>query len=395
MIDYTYLPPHLVGIICLLFWGSCKKSDADYTPETAPQPAVTTVAHQPAEQVEINFARGFDIHYREGYKRLEILNPYQDQADTLHYVLIPRGASLPEFEGDAQVIEIPIRSMIATSTTHIALTDMLGANSIIEGVSQPDYVFNREIRRGLQQGDIKGYPGGELNKEQALAQNPDLVMISGGQASQYDNFRVLLDSGINVLVNSEWLENTPLGKAEWVKMMAALLDKEALANRRFEKVKRRYRELKAKVEDVSEKPLVINNMPYKGAWFVSGGDSFFARFLRDAGADYPWFNKASTGGLRMDFEVVYEAGLRADIWLNPGNARTKEDILADDSRFREFKSFANGRIFNNNRRMSKTGGNDFWESGVVRPHIVLADLIKIMHPSLLPDHHLYYYQKIE
>ncbi|MDZ7694181.1 MAG: ABC transporter substrate-binding protein [Balneolaceae bacterium] len=309
--------------------------------------------------------------------------------------MISRGDNPPQHAGDDQVIEVPIQSMIATSTTHLALTDILNANNIIEGVTQPDYVYNPDIRKGLQTGRVEGFTGGEFNKELALALNPNLIMVSGGQASLFDNYRVLLDSGINILVNSEWLEKTPLGKAEWIKVMGVLLNKEELANRKFQEVEQRYLELKKKVGGVREKPLVINNMPYKGAWFVSGGDSFTAQFFRDAGADYPWYDNSSTGGLRLDFETVYEVGLRADVWLNPGSADSKKDILIADNRFKDFKSFQNGQIYNNNRRMSSSGGNDFWESGVVHPEIVLADLIKILHPSLLPDYELYYYQKLE
>lgn len=346
------------------------------------------------DSVEVQYARGFDITYHKNYKLLQILNPYQDKTDTLRYVLKPRDAVLDTTFADAQLVDIPVRTMIATSTTHLALTGMLDANEIIKGMVSAEYVYNSEIRRRLEDGDIVSFPQGEFNKEQALAMGPDLIMVSAGQSSQFDDYNVLLDSGINVLVNSEWLETTPLGKAEWVKMMAALVNKEQLANEEFGNVARQYLSLKERVEGVADKPLVINNLPYKGAWFVSGGDSFTARYLKDAGADYPWYDNTGTGGLRKDFEVVYEAGLRADVWLNPGAADSKDEILAKDPRFQDFKSFQTGRIYNNNRRMSPSGGNDFWESGVVHPERVLADLIRILHPDILPEHSLYYYQKL-
>ena len=238
-------------------------------------------------------------------------------------------------------------------------------------------------------------PHGELNKEKIMAMDPDLMMISGGQSSQFDNVRILMDSDIDVMVNSEWLETTPLGKAEWVKVLGALLNKERLANEKFNRVAKEYNRLKSKVSDINHKPLVINNMPYKGAWFVSGGESFTARFLKDARADYPWYDSDETGGLRKSFEVIYEIGLKADIWINPGAAKSKEDILAKDSRFKDFRPFETGRIYNNNKRVSPAGGNDFWESGAVHPEIVLADLIKIFHPQQLSDHQLYYYQQID
>lgn len=348
------------------------------------------------DRVEAEYAGGFRISYHENYKLLEILNPYQDMQDTLRYLLKPRGVNLDAsvITGNAQVIEIPIRSMIATSTTHIALTNMLEANEIIVGMAGARYIYNPQIKEKVDSGEVVSFNEGEFNKEQALAMGPDLVMVSAGQSSQFDDYKVLMDSGIGVFINSEWLETTPLGKAEWVKVMAAFLNKEAIANEKFSRVEERYLELRQKVQNVDQKPLVINNMPYKGAWFVSGGNSFEAVLLKDARADYPWFDEKSAGGLRKDFEVIYEIGLDAEVWINTGAAATRAEILEKDTRFRDFKAFRTGRIYNNNRRMSPAGGNDYWESGVVHPERLLADLIHIMHPERLPDHDLYYYQKL-
>ncbi|MBN2731005.1 MAG: ABC transporter substrate-binding protein [Balneolaceae bacterium] len=349
----------------------------------------------PIGTVDVQYAEGFSINKYEDHTLINVFNAFQDQPDTLRYVLVSRDDELPEDIPDGQIIRTPIQSMIATSTTHIALTDMLDANDVIKGMVGAEYAYSPAIREGFRQGEITAFTQGEFNNEVALNMNPDLVMISAGQASQYDNYRLLVDSGIAVFVNAEWLETTPLGKAEWLKVMGALLEKEEQANRQFAKVAQRYEQLKSKAEGAEGNPLVINNMPYKGAWFVSGGESFTAQFLKDAGADYPWYNNPSTGGLRLNFETVYEAGLRAEVWLNPGTAVTKEDILAKDGRFSDFKSFETGRIYNNNKRMSPAGGNDFWETGVVRPDLILSDLITILHPEVMESDSLYFYQKVE
>ena len=386
---YFSIPPLLL-LLPFLLLGGCHSSQSSDQSTAA---AVDTVRF--AQQVKAEYAEGFNISYHDNYKLLEILHPFQDRVDTLRYSLVPRElASKIDIEGSRE-IPIPVRSLVATSTTHVGLTEMLDANEVISGMSGAEYVYNENIRKLVRQDSIVSFNQGELNKEKVIAMNPDLLMVSGGQSGQFENFRVLRDSGINLMVNSEWLETTPLGKAEWVKVMAALLNKEALANRRFDEVARKYNSLKASVDTVDTKPLVINNLPYKGVWFVSGGESFTARFLKDAGADYPWYESGETGGLRKDLEVVYEVGLEAEIWINPGAAETKEDILAKDARFRDFRSFQTGQIYNNNRRVHPSGGNDFWESGVVHPEIVLADLIKIFHPQIVPDHELYYYQRIE
>lgn len=387
---FTNFSVPLIGLL-LIGIAACQPAHKNEVPlQNSSEPTVDFPYKAQAE-----YAEGFRISYHKNYKLLEILKPFQDQVDTLRYSLVPREIADEVEVENTEEIPIPVRSLIATSTTHVALTDMLDANDIITGIVGPDYVYNKEIRQRLKEGYITDFPMGELNKEEVLNMQPDLLMISGGQSSQFDNYRVLMNSGINLLVNSEWLETTPLGKAEWVKVMAALLDKEQLANEKFNAVAKKYHGLKAAVDTVSEKPLVINNLPYKGVWFVSGGESFTAQFLKDAGADYPWYDSKTTGGLRKGFEVVYEIGLEADIWLNPGAAKSKEDILTKDSRFKDFKSFKTREIYNNNKRMSPSGGNDFWESGVVHPEILLADLVKIFHPPIVPDHTLYYYRKID
>src|SRR5699024_316891 len=139
----------------------------------------------------------------------------------------------------------------------------------------------------------------------------------------------------------------------------------------------------------------INNLPFKGAWFVSGGQSYMAQYFRDANANYPWADNSSTGGLHLSFETVYDEGLTADVWLNTGSAKTKADILAVDPRLKGFKPYQSDGIYNNNKRMSPSGGNDFWEEGVVRPDLVLSDMIKILHPGLLAGDLLYFYRRVK
>jgi len=382
----------LIGLLLIAFLSAACQKDPRYNRKTKTVTADTV--HFPTK-VQAKYAEGFRISYHKNYKLLEILKPFQDHVDTLRYSLVPRGLVDHIAIENTQEIPIPVRSLIATSTTHLGLTEMLEANEVINGVVGGSFIYEEEIQHRLKNKEITNFPVGAFNKEQALAMDPDVVMISGGQSSQFDNYRVLIDSGIGVVVNSEWLETTPLGKAEWVKVMAALLNKEQIANRKFAAVAQQYNKLKAAVDTVNSAPLVINNMPYKGSWSVSGGKSFTAQYLKDAGADYPWFDSPATGGVQKDFEVVYQMGLDADIWLHPGAAKTKADILAKDVRFKDFKAFKTGAIFNNNRRTDSSGGNDFWESGVVHPEIVLADLIRIFHPQILPEHNLYYYQKVK
>lgn len=261
------------GIALLVLLVSCGETVENDRPRLR-HASTTNTSFE--EKSEVKYAEGFRLSYHEGYKLLQVLNPYQDTQDTLQYLLRPRGtkwnSDIPADHQQAQIIEIPVRSLIATSTTHIALTGALNANDIITGMAGAKYVYDAGIRERLAQGEITAFSEGELNMEEAMAMGPDLVMVSAGQSSQIDDYNVLLDSGINVFVNSEWLETTPLGKAEWIKVMGALLNKEAQANEFFSRVEEEYLELQDKVSGVDDKPTVINNMPFKGAWFVSGGE---------------------------------------------------------------------------------------------------------------------------
>lgn len=387
----------LLILLCMataVFSAGCRSGD---TPEQRTDAGGEQVTPVDSASIRVRYARGFDVQQYKAFTLLKVFNPFQERADTLRYLLVGRDEPLPRSYPfpQAQVIRTPVQRMIATSTTHIALTGMLDAQQVIVGMVGARYAYDPEIRRRLASGQITPFSQGEFNNEVALNINPDLLMISAGQASQYDNYRLLADAGIGVLVNAEWLETTPLGKAEWVKVMGLLVEQQEEAVRRFRRVADAYEALTAKAAQRRERPLVITNMPYQGAWFVPGGDSFTAQFLKDAGAGYPWDENESTGGLRLDFETVYEAGLRADVWINPGTASSRADILAADSRFSDFKSYKNGRIYNNNKRMSAAGGNDFWERGVVRPDLILSDLIAIFHPGMAPRDSLYFYQKVD
>ena len=217
-------------------------------------------------------------------------------------------------------------------------------------------------------------------------------MATGSPDAKFSRYNTLIGAGIPVLLNSEWLETTPLGRAEWVKLMAVLLNKEALVNQKFGDLEKEYHRLAALTQKATIKPSIITGMPFKGTWSVPDGDSYMARFLQDAAATYHWANVQGKGSLHLDFERVAPVALQADFWLNVGYVDSKEDLLGKDVRFKDFRPFKQGAIYNNNKRVNDIGSNDYWESGAVNPHLILADLIKILHPELLPQHELVYYK---
>lgn len=390
MLQFTRI--RRAGALCLVLGSltGCWQS----APEATQQPPVApaAVAWQPTV---VKHAKGFLIQYFDHYKVVSILNPFEGRTDTTRYLLVPRGAARPAVYPGSPVVEIPIRSLVGMSSMHVALVDFLAADSVLVGLGSTQYVWSAAVRRRIAAGQIKEVGTDKsLNEEQLIAQHPDLVMMMGNAGSPFRQYERLTEAGVNVMINSEWVENTPLGRAEWVKLLAALLNKEALVNEKFAQVEREYQRLTALTRPLTHRPAVVANLPFKDTWYLPGGQSFQAQFFRDAGADYYWNADHSTGSLALSFEAVAPVALAADFWLNPGTADTRADIRAQDARYQEFRPFKERTIFNNNKRVNAQGSNDYWESSAVHPDVVLADLIRILHPELLPGHELVYYKPV-
>jgi iron complex transport system substrate-binding protein len=347
------------------------------------------------DKAGVKYAKGFAVRYFPNYKILDILNPFGSGQDTTRYVLVPKGAAHPSGFPGAQFVEIPIQSLICLSTTHIGLTALLDANDLIIGLEDTVGIYNSEVRKRIGEGRISEVGrSNALKNELVISLDPDLVMAVGMPPTKSGSYKSLVESGVPVLVNSEYMENTPLGRAEWVKLLAFFLNKERLAEEKFGAIEARYREISRLAKGVEHKPTAISNIGLKGAWFVPGGNSFPAAWLKDAGADYHWAKDTTKGSLQLNFEAVYEVGLDAEYWFNPGQAKTLSQLTAMDSRYRAFRSFKSGNVFTFSKRQIAGGGNDYWESGLVNPDRILSDIIRILHPDLLPDHELIYYRKL-
>ncbi|MCF2520604.1 ABC transporter substrate-binding protein [Dyadobacter sp. CY351] len=349
-------------------------------------------------QTKINHAQGFTITYHNNYKIVSILSPFETATDTSKYILLEKGAPRPKGFENAQVINIPVTSIVATSSMHAALLEFLDSENIITGLSNPQYIYSPKIQSRIEAGKVANIGRDQgLNNEKLVEMHPDVLMAMGGPGAKVDQYSILTQAGIPILINSEWIEKTPLARAEWVKLIAALLNKEELVNEKFGKIENEYLRLAQLAKEVKIKPSVISGLNTKDAWFLPNGDSYMSQFFRDAGGDYHWSNMKATGSLPLNFESVYPIALQADAWLNVGfdKSDTKANILAQDSRYSDFKAYKSGQMFSYNGRVNEQGANDFFESGTVNPHIVLSDLIKILHPELLPNHNLVYYKQLK
>ncbi|WP_439555250.1 ABC transporter substrate-binding protein [Dyadobacter sp.] len=348
------------------------------------------------EQSEIRHAKGFNVQYFDQYKIVTI-NSADSTAAGEKFILLEKGRSRPEGYPDAQVIQIPVTSMVGTSSMHTGLLEALGSADILTGLSGLQYVYSSSVQRRIKAGKIVevGKDNG-LNQEKLIEMHPDLVMTVGSPGTKVDRFNALREAGIPVLTNSEWVETTPLARCEWIKLAAALLNKEKEANAIFGKIERDYNRLARLARTTDPRPTVISGLNTKDVWFLPRGDNYMAQFFEDAGASYYWADTKGGGSLSLNFESVYPIALKAQYWVNVGFSKndTRRSILAQDSRYADFAAAKSRKMYSYNARVNASGAHDFFESGAFNPHTVLADLIHIFHPELLPGHQLVYYKQL-
>lgn len=349
-----------------------------------------------SEQVTVEYAEGFEVEYFSNYKLVTVTQPWAGAEDTFSYVLVQCGTPPPDGYDDATIIEVPISTAVSMSTTYLPHFVELDLIDSLVGVDETDFAYNPDVLERAASGEILEIGGGAtVNVEQALDLSPDVIFTYGIGAPDYDAYPVLGEAGLDVVLNGDYVETTPLGRAEWIKFTALFFNAEAEANAFFDGVEARYNDLAELAASADERPTVLTNGLYADTWYVSGGASFVAQFIADAGGDYVFADDTSTGGVPLSFEAVFDAGQNADVWINPNFWFSLADGLAEDERYAEFTPFSEGNVWNNNLRVTDLGGNDFTEGGVTNPDLVLADLIAIFHPELLPDHEFTYYRPLE
>lgn len=387
--------------ICLLFLlvsllTACAAATPAPTvaPTNIPPTQMSEAPDQFPVKAELRHAKAFTVEYHDTYKVITLLQPWRDAGTTFTYILVQRGTELPANIGDAQVIEIPVQSAASLSTTHLTYWNELNQLDLLKAVGNVDYVNTPGVLERLQSGKIQSVGNGpEVNIETLLNLQPELVTTLALGNVKKDDYQLLTEKGFHVVIVSDFMEETPLGRAEWVKFMALFTNQEAEAEAVFAPIEQRYQEMQKLAQNATTCPSVVMGFEINGTWNMPGGRVYQAAYIRDAGGCYLWADDESTGRIPLSFEEVYAKAADADFWFNQSSSwETAEDVLAADPRYENFKAFAEGRAYNNNARLNATGGNDYNESGHANPDIILADLISILHPELLPNHELVYHR---
>jgi iron complex transport system substrate-binding protein len=375
----------------LLFGASQPESTA--TTVSAPAAVPDGPDHFP-QKVEAVYSSAFSIEYHLNYKIVTVTKPWPGSNSGFTYLLVQRGTDVPANVMADQTVEIPVTSIVTMSTTYLSCLEELGLLDTLIGHETFAWVSSDAVNKRIDAGLMKEVGSGQaVNVELLLDMEPDLIMAYG-MGSEWDTHPKLEEAKLPYVINAEWNEASPLSRAEWIKYVSVFYNKEGEANAFFDNVVEEYTALSKMAASITDKPSVFAGTPYQGSWWMSGGGSFAAQFYNDSGAAYVWADDESTGSLMLDIETVYEKAGDADFWLNTGYWNSLDEAKAADERFTKFKAYETGMMFNNNLRIGPGGGSDYFESAPINPNKVLADLFKIFHPELLPDHQLYYYRKL-
>jgi iron complex transport system substrate-binding protein len=346
----------------------------------------------------ISYAKRLIIEAFDGYSHISVVGPWQGSGGVIQdWYLFPRDMSIPSHIDSAKVIRVPVERVVCMSTTHIAMIKALGRSASVRGFSGTGFIYDEHVRKLVADGEISetGYED-NLNKELILSLLPDIVIAYGIGSESAGYLGKLKEMGVKVLFNADYLEEDPLGKAEWIKLFGALYDCSTVADSLFKHTENEYNRYKSLIaEKAVSKPRILLGLPFWDTWFFSPGNSYISKLISDAGGVYLWEDSVSDVSMPMGLENVFIKAVSADYWLNTGSARSVQEIAAVDPRLTRLPCFTAGRLYNNNRRMSPGGGNDYWESGCLNPHIILRDIASVIHPGLFSGDDLYYYIKLK
>ena len=348
---------------------------------------------------ENRYAKNFRIETFPTHKLIHVTNPWRGADDiTFTYALVPKAAKqLPELPKNATLVRTPVERVITMATTYFGYIQGLDLHHTLVGVAHLNYTNDPLVHQLVADGKVKTVKNGSaMNIESIMMLRPDLILTSSTGNPTFDVQPQLARAKMPVVLSAGYMEEHPLARSEWIKVFAAFYDREADAETLFNATAERYEQLATLSQNTkSRRPTVFCNAPYGGVWHIPGGQSYTAKAIADAGGDYLWKDDSNTGGVPKDFEAIYFKAKNADLWINPGRYDTLSQLLNTDERYIGLDAFKQNRVFNNTKRVNDEGGNDIWERGIAHPEEVLADLIKIFHPELLPDHEFVFYEQLK
>lgn len=372
-----------VLLVCILFsFIGCQKNQKKDTNND------TTASNS------ILFAKNLGIYKQEGYTVVTVKNPWPDAVKDFTYILKEKNGIVPDSLKKYPQISVPLQSIVVTSTTNIPFLEMLGVEKSLIGFPHTDYVSSQKTRALIDAGSVKNVGQNEkLNIEQLIELAPELI-VTFGIDNNNPSIENLQKSGLKVLIQADWMEQSPLGKAEWLKLYGSLFGKEKEADALFSNIEKEYNNALNLVAKKNPTSTVLYGSMYQDQWFVARGSSWVAQFMKDAKADYLWATLDGTGSLGLSFETILDKAKKANFWIATGSFKSLTELEKANPHYNQFDAFTNKNIYTFEGKMGATGGTIFYELSPSRPDLVLRDYIKIFHPELLPDYTFTFAQKL-
>lgn len=341
------------------------------------------------------YAKGFYLHDYGNFQILTVTSPWKDASQNFRYLLAKRELKIPDSLKNLTLIRVPPEKIVVTSTTHISSLEMLKAENTLVGFPETDYIASAKTRKLIETEKVVNLGANEqINSELLLSLQPDLLVgFSIDQNNRaYKNFE---KSGIPVIYNGDWTENTPLGRAEWIKFFGYIFGKNRQAESLFQEIEMEYVLTATLATKVSHRPTVISGTLFKDVWYLPAGQSWQARFFEDAGAHYLWADSQGNGSLSLSLENVLAKARQVDYWVGVDSYTTLEVLKSANPHYTKIAALQQGKVYTYSATNTQGLGNMFFELAPNRPDWVLKDLVKIFHPDLLPDYQLKFYQKLE
>jgi len=379
-------------IITLLIFGSCT-TNQEYKPELK-EIITDTLSNKILDNINIKYAQGFSIETNSNHYRLIVHNPWNREKDLGVYIIAHKefADSISLKEGE-MLIQLPLQKVAIMSSSNIGYFDLLQKLDLIKAVSDAKRLYNPFLREQIAKNKLIVLGNSSsINTESLVACGCDVFLQTAYGASSASD-ELLIKQGVPLVYNVDWMEKSPLARAEWIKFVGLLTDENERADSIFSVIEQNYIKLKTMADSLSYKPDVLVGALYKDVWYMPGGESYKAVLLADAGTDYHWANDSTQGSLALSFETVLDQQMNAAVWIDVP-FKTKHDLLSSDERYAYFDAFKIGSMYHNLKRQNASGGNDYWEMGLCRPDELLLDFIRIFHPEYAPEGELKYYERV-
>ncbi|MDD4514001.1 ABC transporter substrate-binding protein [Massilibacteroides sp.] len=339
----------------------------------------------------IRYATGFTVSAFDNYTVAEIINPWDTATILQRYILVDRNQPVPAGLPEGRIVRVPVQNLAVYSAVHIAFIDLLGEIDRVIGVCEPQYMNTPAIHEGITNGRIADL--GESvspNVERIVDINTEVIITSPFQNMSYGAVEKL---GIPIIEGADYMENSPLGRAEWIRFYGLLFDKVELADSLFKETESRYVALKEKVADIKTKPTVLPEKRYGATWFVPAGESYMAQLYADAGGDYIFKDTEGAGSVPMSFEAILDQAIHADFWLikyHDAKDLTYAGLRGEYTPYENFDAFKKRSVY-----ASNSAKVPYYEETPLHPDYLLADLARIFHPELFPEYTLRYFHALE